>query len=37
MMWGGAVSPRLADRSLRKELRHPRLLAGGMVGERPLV
>ncbi len=26
MFWGGAVSPRLVDRSLRKQLKHPALL-----------
>ena len=26
MLWGGTVSPRLVDRSLRKQLKHPVLL-----------
>jgi hypothetical protein len=27
MLWGGAVSPRLAERTLRRELKHPKLLS----------
>jgi len=33
MLWGGAIAPRLVDRSLRKQLKHPRLLAGTVGGD----
>jgi hypothetical protein len=33
ILWGGSISPRLADRALRKQLKHPRLLADGAAGD----
>ena len=33
MVWGGSISPRLADRALRKQLKHPQLLVGSVAGD----